>query len=225
MNFLRIVILLQILCVVINSASCLGDTKENLTKIKLINLPAPMSAAKNNVEIKNMLADIQEDLTYFQKGDIEATVKKHIKEKQNNYKKYGFESIRAAALANKNGIFVIKYIFSIDNKAKCFFFDKDGNLLMYINGQINLEKHYDVENSNEQKNIRNTPENYRIDGNGIEMIFHSTGFPKSYTKIAKNRLFGRQIEWNDKGEVVSDVDLDIPKEWKDAPKKNESQTK
>jgi hypothetical protein len=220
MKFLVIVALLQIFCCAINPVNCYGETSKNLTKLKLINLPQPMNAAKNNAEIKKIFADIQEDITSFQMGDIEAVIKKHVKEKQKDYKKYGYESIEAAALANKNGIFVIKYIFSIDNKAKCFFFDKDGRLVMYINGQINMDKHYKVENSNERKNTLNIPENYRIDGHGVEIVFHATGFPKSFTKIAKNRLFGRQIEWNDKGEVISDVDLDIPKEWKDAPKKS-----
>ncbi|MDR1477848.1 MAG: hypothetical protein LBJ00_02790 [Planctomycetaceae bacterium] len=65
----------------------------------------------------------------------------------------------------------------------------------------------------------------RIDGSGVEVMFHSTGYPATYKTIVKNRLFGRQIEWNDKGEVVSDIELDIPKEWKDAPKKIESESK
>ncbi|MDR3232686.1 MAG: hypothetical protein LBT46_03300, partial [Planctomycetaceae bacterium] len=54
---------------------------------------------------------------------------------------------------------------------------------------------------------------------GIEITFHPTGYPANYRTIVKGRLFGRQIEWNDKGEVISDVDLDIPKPWADAPKK------
>jgi hypothetical protein len=55
---------------------------------------------------------------------------------------------------------------------------------------------------------------------GVEVLFHKNGFPSNYRTHARHdRLYGRQIEWNDKGEVVSDVDLDIPKEWKDAPKK------
>ncbi|MDR1478091.1 MAG: hypothetical protein LBJ00_04030 [Planctomycetaceae bacterium] len=223
MKFLCIVILLQMLCCEINPVNCFGETRKNLTKIKLISLPQPMSAAKNNTEIKNMFADIQEDLTSFQSGDVEATIKKHLKEKQKDYKKYGFESVKVISLANKDGIFIIKYVFSIDYKAKCFFFDKKGNLTTYINGQINMNKHYEVENSNEQKNVRNVPENYRIDGSGIEMTFHSTGFPKSFTKIAKNRLFGRQIEWNDKGEVLSDIDLDIPEPWAGAPKNEKTE--
>jgi hypothetical protein len=55
---------------------------------------------------------------------------------------------------------------------------------------------------------------------GVEIFFHGNGFPSKYcTHVKRNRLFGRQIEWNDKGEVISDVDLDIPKPWADAPKK------
>jgi hypothetical protein len=61
-----------------------------------------------------------------------------------------------------------------------------------------------------------------LDGKGIEVKFHSTGYPASYKTIVRNRLFGRQIEWNDKGEVISDIDLDIPKPWLDAPKNSEN---
>jgi hypothetical protein len=53
---------------------------------------------------------------------------------------------------------------------------------------------------------------------GVEVTFHPNGYPAHYRTIIRNRLFGRQIEWNDKGEVVSDVDLDIPKTWADASK-------
>ncbi|MDR0610642.1 MAG: hypothetical protein LBG58_11065, partial [Planctomycetaceae bacterium] len=62
-------------------------------------------------------------------------------------------------------------------------------------------------------------------GNGTEVKFHPTGYPASYKTIVRNRLFGRQIEWNDKGEVISDIDLDIPKPWLDAPKKEEKTEK
>jgi hypothetical protein len=54
---------------------------------------------------------------------------------------------------------------------------------------------------------------------GVEVKFHSNGYPASYRTVVKNRLYGLQIEWNDKGELISEVDLDIPKEWKDTPKK------
>ena len=66
---------------------------------------------------------------------------------------------------------------------------------------------------------------YAINGDGIEIKFHSTGYPASYKTIVRNRLFGRQIEWNDKGEVVSDVDLDIPQPWPDAPKRADEEEK
>ncbi|MDR2172456.1 MAG: hypothetical protein LBP59_20125 [Planctomycetaceae bacterium] len=202
---------------------CLGveeEVNKPLTKINVIKLPESIQTTKYK-EIKKIFFNIQDDLASFRKGDIEATIKKHVKEKQKEYKKYKFESISVVSLSDKNGIFVIKYIFSIDDMAKCFFFDKNGNLAIYINGQIDINKHYSVENSGDDKNERNNFENYRINGNGLEIIFHPTGFPKSYTKIVRNRLYGRQIEWNDKGDVISDVDLDIPKEWKDAPKKIE----
>jgi hypothetical protein len=59
---------------------------------------------------------------------------------------------------------------------------------------------------------------YAINGDGIEVKFHLTGFPASYKTIVRNRLFGRQIEWDEEGKVLSDVDIDIPMPWADAPK-------
>jgi hypothetical protein len=59
---------------------------------------------------------------------------------------------------------------------------------------------------------------YTINGDGIEVKFHPSGYPARYTTIVKNRLFGRQIEWDENGNVISDVDLDIPMPWADAPK-------
>jgi hypothetical protein len=57
---------------------------------------------------------------------------------------------------------------------------------------------------------------------GTKITFHKNNCPALYRTIVKNRLFGRQIEWNDKGEVISDLDIDIPKPWADAPKNVEN---
>jgi hypothetical protein len=88
---------------------------------------------------------------------------------------------------------------------------KNGLPHLYLEGRISLPETFNAQPC--------------LDNNGIEVKFHSTGYPATYKTIVKNRLYGRQIEWNDKGEVVSDVDLDIPKEWENAPKSNESQPK
>jgi hypothetical protein len=81
--------------------------------------------------------------------------------------------------------------------------NSDGMPTLYLEGSINFpDKFHGIPSLNEK---------------GIIVIFHSTGYPASYKTIVRNRLFGRQIEWNDKGEVISDVDLDIPKPWADAP--------
>ncbi|MDR3267239.1 MAG: hypothetical protein LBT24_06700 [Tannerella sp.] len=91
--------------------------------------------------------------------------------------------------------------------------DKNGKMLLSFSSeeQSVLEK--------EAKEYSYFVEKFVPCGNGIEVKFHPTGYPASYKTIVKNRLFGRQIAWNDKGEVISDVDLDIPKPWTDAPKK------
>jgi hypothetical protein len=82
--------------------------------------------------------------------------------------------------------------------------NSDGLPILYIEGHINSPDKFNGIPS--------------LDEKGIIVTFHSTGYPASYKTIARNRLFGRQIEWNDKGEVISDIDLDIPKPWADAPK-------
>jgi hypothetical protein len=81
--------------------------------------------------------------------------------------------------------------------------NSDGMPTLYLEGSINFPDKFDGIPSLNEK--------------GIIITFHSTGYPASYKTIVRNRLFGRQIEWNDKGEVISDVDLDIPKPWLDAP--------
>jgi hypothetical protein len=83
----------------------------------------------------------------------------------------------------------------------------DGMPTLYLEGKIIAPDKFD-----------GVPSLYET---GIIIRFHPTGYPASYKTIVNNRLFGRQIEWNDKGEVLSDVDLDIPKPWADAPKKEE----
>jgi hypothetical protein len=59
-----------------------------------------------------------------------------------------------------------------------------------------------------------------VDGDGVEIYFHPTVFLKSYRTIIKNRLFGRQTEWDEKGKVISNVDLDFPQKWNNAPKRD-----
>ncbi|MDR3233265.1 MAG: hypothetical protein LBT46_06345 [Planctomycetaceae bacterium] len=98
--------------------------------------------------------------------------------------------------------------------ACCLLFNEQGQLQQYLLGLLMKVK----ENENIQAEVTGQPQ-YQIDGSGIEVKFHPTGYPASYKTIVKNRLFGRQIAWNAKGEVISDVDLDIPRPWTDAPKK------
>jgi len=44
-----------------------------------------------------------------------------------------------------------------------------------------------------------------------EVVFHPNGRPASYRSVVRDQLLGRQIEWNDQGEVISDVDLNFCK--------------
>jgi hypothetical protein len=88
-------------------------------------------------------------------------------------------------------------------------YDEKNRLLGYINGEM-------TENKSDKMKV-NLPQ-CLIDGNGVEVKFHLTGYPASYKTIVKNSLLGHQIEWNENGEVISNVNLDTPKPWADAPK-------
>jgi hypothetical protein len=91
-------------------------------------------------------------------------------------------------------------------------FDDKSHVKLWLSGDFR-----NIDPDDERK-ITNPPKvRYSIDGNGVEIHFHSTGFPKSYRTIIKNRLFGRQIEWDEIGKVISNVDLDFPQKWNEAP--------
>lgn len=108
--------------------------------------------------------------------------------------------------------------------------DDNGKILAYAEGINDSSEARSLENFyNNQCKTRNY---YWLRRNtfvtlkkGIEVTFHPNGYPSTYRTIVRDRLYGKQIEWNDKGEVILDVDLDIPKEWKDAHKKVEPQPK
>jgi hypothetical protein len=107
------------------------------------------------------------------------------------------------------------------NRRDCGFFlvfDDQLRFQRYVKGEVEFD--YNSSGHNVGKTAK-VPDN----GSGIEIIFHKNGYPATYRSIVKKRLFGRQIEWNDKGEVMSDIDLDIPKELEEAPKENESKSK
>ncbi|MDR1925384.1 MAG: hypothetical protein LBQ66_13520 [Planctomycetaceae bacterium] len=155
-------------------------------------------------DVRDRLNDIQDDLKSFQKGDIENTIekqsRKQLKDITQKYESYS-EVVKVTAKMTKYGIASIRYEGGFD---KVFLFDRKGNLTDYIEGNV--------------KELPKTNK-YEIDGTGISIKFYPNGYPASYKSIVKNRLFGRQIEWNDKGEVVSDVDLDIPTIWANELKK------
>ena len=106
-------------------------------------------------------------------------------------------------------------------------FDEFSRLQKYVEGEIfvnqNLTGHEVAKSA--QLHLRDIPLEKNRRASGLEITFHPTGYPASYRTIVKERLFGRLIEWNDKGEVVSDVDLDIPQPWPEAPKRADEEEK
>jgi hypothetical protein len=103
----------------------------------------------------------------------------------------------------------ITYLFVFNNRVR---------LQRYLEGNIVFDMN--MIGNEVEKTVSILP-----NSNGLEIKFHESGYPASYRNIVKGRLFGRQIEWNDKGEVISDIDLDIPKPWHDPSKKEEETTK
>lgn len=88
-----------------------------------------------------------------------------------------------------------------------FVLNDDGLPIFYIEGMFSMPNTF-----------FSLPE---LESNGVQIKFHTNGTPSTYKTIVRNRLFGRQIEWDEKGNVISDVDLDIPKPWPGAPKSPE----
>lgn len=99
-------------------------------------------------------------------------------------------------------------------------FNRTGKIESYIEGDIQIGTIDREKNGNSFDESTIAVTSYK---NSIRLVFSESGLPQKYQTIVKDRLFGRQIEWNDKGEVISDVDLDIPKPWLDAPKALEEQ--
>jgi hypothetical protein len=95
-----------------------------------------------------------------------------------------------------------------------FMFDDKSRVKMWLEGDMR-----ELEDSFSKKRADPKKTKYTIDGDGVEIHFHPTGFPKSYRTIVRNRLFGRQIEWDENGKIISNVDLEFPQQWKEAPEK------
>ena len=107
------------------------------------------------------------------------------------------------------------------NRRDCGFFlvfDEQLRLQRYVEGEVEFDYNSSGYNVNKTAKLSDN-------GSGFEITFHASGYPATYKSIVKKRLFGRQIEWNDKGEMITDIDQDIPKELKDVPKKIESNSK
>jgi antitoxin component YwqK of YwqJK toxin-antitoxin module len=91
-------------------------------------------------------------------------------------------------------------------------FDEYARLVKYVEGEITFDQNltgYDVAKSAKLFLEDMFSETNRRPS-GLEITFHPSGYPASYKTIVKNRLFGRQIEWDEMGNVLSDIDQDIP---------------
>jgi hypothetical protein len=98
-------------------------------------------------------------------------------------------------------------------------FDEYSRLQKYVEGEVVFNQNltgYEVAKS-AKLFLRDIGNERNRKASGVEITFHSTGYPASYKTIVKGNLFGRQAEWNDQGEVIFDEDYDIPKPQKDTP--------
>jgi hypothetical protein len=200
---------------------CSDDYVKNLEKQ---NNPTPISTDQptdyklllppktNHTKFVTTFKHIVEYDSCIRSGNVKNMIKNAVFDKQPStvYAEYYFYERSLASVW-------LYYLPQHKDKYGCFFtYDKSGRLIRYVRGETYVKR-----NSGEISNSDVTYPTCAIDGSGIDVRFHTTGYPASYQTIANNRLFGRQIEWNDKGEVLFDVDLDIPKPWADAPKKEE----
>ncbi|MDR1478275.1 MAG: hypothetical protein LBJ00_04970 [Planctomycetaceae bacterium] len=92
-------------------------------------------------------------------------------------------------------------------------FDSEGSVREYVEGNLIEIDPIVWDWSKLYRNYRR----FVIDGTGTEVKIHPNGFLSSYRKFVKNRLFGRQITWNDKGEVITDENIEVPKNRLDKP--------
>jgi hypothetical protein len=106
--------------------------------------------------------------------------------------------------------------YSRETNGNYFKFDEKSRVTMWLNGDLREIDNEFLRGLKDPLKVR-----YTIDGDGVEIRFHPTGFPKTYRTIVRNRLFGRQIEWDENGKIISNVDIDFPQKWENAPQKNE----
>ena len=91
-------------------------------------------------------------------------------------------------------------------------FDEYSRLVKYVEGEINFDQNltgHEVAKS-AKLFLRDLPGEQNRQPSGLEIIFHATGYPASYKTIVKGELIGRQIEWDENGNVLSDDDIPPP---------------
>ncbi|MDR2643025.1 MAG: hypothetical protein LBC74_09545 [Planctomycetaceae bacterium] len=93
---------------------------------------------------------------------------------------------------------------SIQNDCGCFLvFDDQSRLQRYAEGEIKFDYNSSGHEVAKTARVSDT-------GIGVEITFHKNGYPSEYKSIVKNRRFGRQIKWDENGNLISDIDQDIP---------------
>ena len=91
-----------------------------------------------------------------------------------------------------------------------FDYDENNQLRGYMRGIISP-----IDEQGQMQDFPSFPGNgvypqYTINGDGIEVKFHPTGYPASYKTFVENELLGRQAEWDEQGNVISYIDTSPP---------------
>lgn len=91
-------------------------------------------------------------------------------------------------------------------------FDEYFRLTQYVEGEIEFDKNltgHEVAKS-AKLFLRELPFEEDRRPSGLEVTFHSSGYPASYKTIVRSEFIGRQIEWDENGNVISDIDTSPP---------------
>jgi len=181
------------------------DVQKKLPKEWLLQLPEKL----DDETIRNQLTKIEEYRQAVIAGDALPLVNNgmFVRDDARPHVKVSYSSAKVAFVGvydpenfRSNGFFMV--------------FDEYFRLTKYVEGEITFDQNltgYEVAKT-AKLHLRDLPIERNRRPSGLEITFHSTGYPSSYKTIVRNELIGRQIEWDEKGNVISDIDTSLPSE-------------
>jgi len=113
----------------------------------------------------------------------------------------GWHGAKVVFRFKKNVVFDVAVV-GAGTLGRYLLFDDDGRVKLWLEGSL--------EGINTQPTFEKEPVKYKIGNDGIVIKFHSSGYPASYKSLVGNQL-DRQIEWDENGNVISDIDPGLSK--------------